>query len=128
MSNTKDNPYAHLERIFHEPGRLTIMSSLLGAPNGLTFAELKKNCNFTDGNLSRHLNTLEKANAVTIKKRFVRKRPQTMVALSKRGRKDFLTYLQALEAVLLDAASKAGSQQSQPGFNTSILGIQLSKA
>ena len=114
MSNTKDNPYAH--------------SSLLGAPNGLTFAELKKNCNFTDGNLSRHLNTLEKANAVTIKKRFVRKRPQTMVALSKRGRKDFLTYLQALEAVLLDAASKAGSQQTQPGFNTSILGIQLTKA
>ncbi len=128
MNNPSDNPYARLERIFHEPGRLTIMSNLLGAPNGLTFAELKKNCNFTDGNLSRHLKALEKVNAVMIKKRFVKNRPQTKVALSKRGRKDFLSYLQALEAVLLDAASKAGSRQAQPDFNTSGLGFQLTKA
>ena len=61
MSNPTDNPYAHLERIFHEPGRLTIMSDLLGAPKGLTFTELKKNSNLTDGNLSRHLKVLEEA-------------------------------------------------------------------
>lgn len=128
MSNPKDNPYAHLERIFHEPGRLTIMSSLLGAPNGLTFAELKKNCSFTDGNLSRHLKALENAGAIIIKKRFVKNRPQTMVALSKRGHKDFLSYLQALEAVLLDAANKIGSRKSQPDFNTSVFGFQLKKA
>jgi DNA-binding MarR family transcriptional regulator len=104
------------------------MSSLLGSPKGLTFAELKKNCDLTDGNLSRHLNALEKANAVTIKKSFVRKRPQTLVSLSKRGRKDFMAYLQALEAVLLDAASKVGSQSAQPKLNTSLFGIQLMKA
>jgi DNA-binding transcriptional ArsR family regulator len=122
-----DNPYAHLERIFHEPGRLTIMSDLLGAPNGLTFTELKKTSDFTDGNLSRHLKALEKANAVTIKKRFVKNRPQTMVALSKQGRKDFLSYLQALEAVLLDAAGKVGGRETELKLNTSIFGIQLSK-
>ena len=128
MSNPKDNPYARLERIFHEPGRLTIMSDLLGAPNGLTFTELKKTSEFTDGNLSRHLKALEKANAVTIKKRFVKNRPQTMVALSKSGRKDFLAYLQALEAVLLDAAGKVGSEEAPPGFATSVFGIHLTKA
>ncbi|HEC03888.1 MAG TPA: ArsR family transcriptional regulator [Phycisphaerales bacterium] len=128
MSNPNDNPYARLERIFHEPGRLAIMSGLLGSPNGLTFAQLKKAGNMTDGNLSRHLKALEKANAVTIKKRFVKNRPQTMVALSKRGRKDFLAYLQALEAVLLDAAGKIEPNQTQPGINTSVFGVQLTKA
>lgn len=128
MSNPKDNPYARLERIFHEPGRLTIMSDLLGSPNGLTFAQLKRTSDLTDGNLSRHLKALEKANAVTIKKGFVKNRPQTMVALSKRGRKDFLAYLQALEAVLLDAASKIEPNRPQPGINTSVFGIQLTKA
>jgi DNA-binding transcriptional ArsR family regulator len=128
MNNTMDNPYAHLERIFHEPGRLTIMSSLLGAPNGLTFSELKKSSDLTDGNLSRHLDALEKAKAVTIKKRFVKKRPQTIVTLSKRGRKDFLAYLQALEAVLLDAASKIEPQETQPGLNASFFGIRLTEA
>lgn len=128
MSNPKDNPYARLERIFHEPGRLTIMSDLLGAPNGLTFTELKRTSDFTDGNLSRHLKALEKVNAVAIKKRFVRNRPQTIVALSKRGRKDFLAYLQALEAILLDAASKIGPEEAKPGLNTSVFGAQVTKS
>lgn len=128
MTDPKDNPYSHLERIFHEPGRLTIMSDLLGAPNGLTFTELKKTSDFTDGNLSRHLKALEKANAIIIKKRFVKNRPQTMVALSKQGRKDFMAYLQALEAVLLDAASKVGGRDTELGLNNSIFNIQPSKA
>ena len=127
MSNPTDNPYAHLERIFHEPGRLTIMSDLLGAPKGLTFTELKKNSNLTDGNLSRHLKVLEEANAVTISKSFVKNRPQTMVSLSKHGRKDFLAYLQALEAVLLDAAGKIEPEEARKGLNTSIFSIQQAK-
>jgi DNA-binding transcriptional ArsR family regulator len=128
MTNPTDNPYAHLERIFHEPGRLTIMSDLLGASKGLTFTELKKNSNLTDGNLSRHLKVLEKANAVTINKTFVKNRPQTTVALSKRGRKDFLAYLQALEAVLLDAASKVEPVEARKGFNIPIFGVHPAKA
>lgn len=127
MSDPTDNPYAHLERIFHEPGRLTIMSDLLGAPKGLTFTELKKNSNLTDGNLSRHLKVLEEANAVTINKSFVKNRPQTMVSLSKHGRKDFLAYLQALEAVLLDAAGKIEPEEARKGLNTSIFSTQQAK-
>ena len=127
MSDPTDNPYAHLERIFHEPGRLTIMSDLLGAPKGLTFTELKKNSNLTDGNLSRHLKVLEEANAVTINKSFVKNRPQTMVSLSKHGRKDFLAYLQALEAVLLDAAGKIEPEEARKGLNTSTFSIQQAK-
>jgi DNA-binding transcriptional ArsR family regulator len=106
VKQKQDNPYGELERIFHEPNRLAIMSSLLGAPDGLTFTELKTVCELTDGNLSRHLKALDEAKAVRIKKRFVRNRPQTTVYLSKHGRTGFLQYLQALEAVLTEAARK----------------------
>ena len=106
MSGRTDNPYDELERIFHEPHRLAIMSSLLGAPEGRTFTQLKAECELTDGNLNRHLKVLEDARAVRIKKRFVRNRPQTTVFLSRTGRDGFLAYLQALEAILSEAARK----------------------
>lgn len=129
MSSPKDSPYPHLERIFHEPGRLTIMSNLLGAtPDGLTFTELKKLSDLTDGNLSRHLKALEKAKAITIEKSFVKNRPQTRVALSPCGRKDFMAYLQALEAVLLDAASKATGQDRNSAPNISLFDSPLAEA
>lgn len=127
MQVPNDNPYAHLERIFHEPGRLTIMTNLLGAPDGLTFTELKTACNLTDGNLSRHLKVLEEANAVTAKKRFVKNRPQTTIFLSKGGRADFMAYLQALETVLLDAAAKAAPARQKKTTRVSLFS-RLAKA
>ncbi len=128
MHDPDDNPYPRLERIFHEPGRLTIMTNLLGAPDGLTFTELKTACNLTDGNLSRHLKVLEKAKAVTAKKRFVKNRPQTTVFLSKDGREDFMAYLQALETVLLEAAAKATTGQEKKVARASLFSNRLAKA
>ena len=128
MNALNDNPYARLERIFHEPGRLTIMTNLLGAPDGLTFTELKAACDLTDGNLSRHLKVLEEAKAVTTRKRFVKNRPQTTVFLSKEGREDFMTYLQALETVLLDAAAKVAPGKQKKPARLSLFGRRLAKA
>ena len=128
MNVPSDNPYLRLERIFHEPGRLTIMTNLLGAPDGLTFSELKAACNLTDGNLSRHLKALEKAKAVTAKKRFVKNRPQTTVFLSKAGRADFLAYLQALETVLLEAAAKTTTGKEKKAARVSLFSRHLAKA
>lgn len=125
MADPKDNPYPRLERIFHEPGRLRIMSTLLGAPKGLTFTELKTACDLTDGNLNRHLKVLQEASAVTVKKRFVKNRPQTKVHLSKSGRADFLVYLQSLEAVLLDAATKVADSQGDKVPTLSFFNRQL---
>ena len=107
MTNRSDNPYAELERVFHEPNRLAIVSLLVGAAQGMTFGELKRECRLTDGNLSRHLKTLEEAGAVRIEKTFVGRRPRTQVFLSDKGREGFLRYLDALEAVLQTAAANA---------------------
>lgn len=47
-----------LERIFHEPNRLAVMSHLAAAAQGLTFPALRDACGLTDGNLNRHLKAL----------------------------------------------------------------------
>jgi len=107
MTGKPDNPYADLERIFHEPNRLAIVSQLCGAADGMTFSELKEACGLTDGNLSRHLKTLQEADAVRMDKAFVAARPRTTVFITDTGRTGFVEYLATLEAVLQDASQKA---------------------
>ncbi len=102
----KPNPYAELERVFHEPGRLAVMSALGGAPAGLVFTNLKEECRLTDGNLNRHLKVLQDAGAVRLEKEFVGLKPRTTVFLSDQGRESFLRYLEALEQVLRQAEKK----------------------
>lgn len=128
MSRNPDNPCSRLERIFHEPARLIIMSQLLGSVDGVTFTDLRDACGLTDGNLSRHLSALERAKAIHIDKSFAGHRPQTTVCLSKQGREDFLAYLQALEAVLLEAADKVAAQQGRPAALRSLFGPRLARA
>ena len=105
------NPYEAIKSIFHEPNRLAIMSALCNAADGVSFTELKEECELTDGNLSRHLKALEEAKAVRIKKSFVRSKPLTTLFLTDRGRDHFLTYLQALEEVLKLAADSAAQEK-----------------
>ena len=96
----EENPFNSLKRIFHEPSRLSIVSALCSAPNGLTFKALKDDCDLTDGNLSRHLRMLEEDDVVEIRKAFVSHRPLTTVFLAETGRQRFIDYLEALEEVL----------------------------
>ena len=100
-----ENPYAALEKLFHEPARLAIVSALCESDNGKLFADLKQQCNLTDGNLNRHLKVLDEAEVVHIVKKTEKgSRPQTTVYLSDEGRAGFLAYLQVLEEVLQKAA------------------------
>ncbi len=98
-------PFDQLERIFHEPKRLAIVSALCSAARGLTFTELREECELTDGNLSRHLKALADDRVVAISKRFVGVKPQTRVTLTATGRNRFLQYLDALEQVLQNASA-----------------------
>jgi len=103
----KDAPFAYegLDRVIHERARLSVLSSLVSHPKGLTFVDLKELCALTDGNLSRHLRVLEEAKLVEIVKGHDGNRPQTLCRLTSSGRKRFLEYLQTLEQVVRDAAS-----------------------
>src|ERR1041384_5894101 len=97
-----------LDPILHERGRLAIMSVLAAAPS-LTFTELRDALEMTDGNLSVHLQKLEKAGFVTIDKQFVGRRPQTTCRLTTAGRDAFTKYLNHLEAIVAQGRSRPGA-------------------
>ena len=101
-----DAPFAYegLDRVIHERARLSVLTSLISNPKGLTFGDLKQLCALTDGNLSRHLSVLEREKIVQIVKGYDRNRPQTLCRITPSGRKRYLEYLSTLEQVVLDAA------------------------
>ena len=112
--------YEGLDRVIHERARLSVLTSLITNPRGLTFADLKQLCALTDGNLSRHLRVLERAKLVEILKGHEsgkpsdRNRPQTLCRITANGRTRYLNYLATLEQVVRDAAEVA---QPQPATN-----------
>jgi DNA-binding MarR family transcriptional regulator len=99
--------YEGLDRVIHEKARLGILTSLLVNPNGLLFADLKRLCALTDGNLSRHLQALEEAGLVEVWKGFKDRRPQTLCRITDAGRGRFRDYLSVLEHVIADAEPTA---------------------
>jgi DNA-binding MarR family transcriptional regulator len=111
--------YEGLDRVIHERARLSVLTSLLTNPKGLTFGDLKQLCALTDGNLSRHLSVLEKAMMVEILKGHDRNRPQTICRITANGRKRYLEYLSTLEQVVKDAAKVTKEELA----STSIRGL-----
>ena len=75
-------------------------------PKGIAFADLKRLCDLTDGNLNRHLQVLQETGLVTVTKGFDR-RPVTTCQLTALGRAKFLEYLDVLEALVRDARQEA---------------------
>lgn len=106
-----ENPYDALEKIFHEPNRLSIMSAVCASDDGLTFSELKDVCKLTDGNLNRHLKVLEESGAIKIRKAFVENKPRTTVHITKTGLDRFNEYLSALSEVLEQAKQSLPAEQ-----------------
>jgi DNA-binding MarR family transcriptional regulator len=96
--------YEGLDRVIHERARLSVLTSLVAHPKGLTFGDLKQLCALTDGNLNRHLRVLEKAKMVEMVKGYDRNRPQTICHITASGRKRYVEYLATLEQVVRDAA------------------------
>jgi len=104
--------YEGLDRVIHERARLSVLTSLITNPKGLTFVDLKQLCSLTDGNLSRHLSVLEKAKMVEILKGHDRNRPQTLCRITSSGRKRYLEYLETLEQVVKDAARETREESA----------------
>ena len=106
--------YEGLDRVIHERARLSVLTSLITHPRGLSFVELKQLCALTDGNLARHLQVLEEDGMIRITKAEDAGRPQTMTRNTASGRKRYLQYLTTLEQVVRDAASIPREQQEHP--------------
>ena len=88
-----------LDRIIHERMRLGIVSAL-AVNDSLTFSDLKRLMNTTDGNLSVHARKLEEAEYVTCIKSFEGRMPKTEYRLTPAGRRALSRYLDHMEAII----------------------------
>ena len=88
-----------LDRVIHERIRLGIVSAL-AANDHVTFNDLKRLLNTTDGNLSVHARKLEEAGYVSCLKSFEGRMPKTEYRLTDEGRAALTRYLEHMEALI----------------------------
>jgi DNA-binding MarR family transcriptional regulator len=88
-----------LDRVIHERVRLGIVAAL-AANEALTFNDLKKLLELTDGNLSVHARRLEEAGYIVCTKGYEGRVPKTEYKITATGRRAFDKYLKHMEALL----------------------------
>ena len=92
-------PALELDPLIHERARLGIISAL-AVNDVLSFNDLKKLLEITDGNLSVHARKLEDAGYVKCAKSFVGRQPRTEFRLTSAGRRALDGYLAQMESVI----------------------------
>ena len=90
---------SELDRLIHERMRLGIVSAL-AVNESLTFNDLKKLLNTTDGNISVHARKLEEAQYIGCAKSFEGRVPKTEYRLTAAGRRALERYLNHMEALI----------------------------
>lgn len=88
-----------LDRLIHERMRLGIVSAL-AVNDRLSFNDLKRLMQTSDGNLSVHARKLEEADYITCTKSFEGRVPRTEYRLTSQGRRALERYLDHMEALI----------------------------
>ena len=91
-----------LDPVIHQESRLRLMAILVTLERGgwADFTSLKKELGLTDGNLGAHLQKLEDAGYVKVRKKFVGKRPNTSLQATERGKAAFAAHREALREII----------------------------
>ncbi len=89
---------ASLDRLLHEPARLAIMTALMACENA-DFLFLQRLTGLSSGNLSVQITRLEEAEMLSTSKRFVEKRPNTVISLTESGKTAIRSYWEKLESL-----------------------------
>jgi DNA-binding MarR family transcriptional regulator len=95
----RDPQVANFDRIIHERLRLGIISAL-AVNDRLTFNDLKRLLDTTDGNLSVHARKLEDAQYIVVEKSFAGRVPRTEYRVTAAGRRALEKYLAHMEALI----------------------------
>ena len=95
----KNRTALDLDRVIHERLRLGIISAL-AANDRLTFNDLKRLLQTTDGNLSVHARKLEEAQYISCEKSFDGRVPRTEFRLTAAGRRALEKYIAHMEAII----------------------------
>jgi DNA-binding MarR family transcriptional regulator len=94
-----NHPTAEFDDAVHQPTRLAILVVLHEAGRA-DFTYLKRTLGLTDGNLGRHLATLDENGLVELSKGFEGRRPRTWAKLTPRGRRALDDELRAMRSLL----------------------------
>ena len=97
--NPQIRTIAALDRVIHEPGRL-MLAALLFAVEQADFLYLQHETGMNKGTLSSHISKLEEAGYVEVEKTYRGKVPQTLLRLTRSGRKAFDEYRRKLKKAL----------------------------
>jgi DNA-binding HxlR family transcriptional regulator len=93
-----------LNPVVHGKLRLALLSLLSGVEEA-EFTWLRQRTGATDGNLGAQLAKLEEAGYVSVKKRFVQRKPQSLYRMTETGRQALAEYVRALKQLLGGAIS-----------------------
>ena len=91
--------FQELNKLLHEPARMLLCATLYVVESA-DFVFLQKHTDLTAGNIASHMAKLESAAYVKVTKSFVGKRPRTVFALTRAGRKALRKYRENLEQIL----------------------------
>jgi len=93
------NPIENLNRIFDSRIRMGVMSILI-VNEEVSFNDLKKMLDVTDGNLASHMVNLEENGYVKVHKGFIGRKTNTTYSITRAGEKAFKDHIEALEAMI----------------------------
>lgn len=99
---------ADVDRLIHEPARLSIMTNLYIVESA-NATYLLRQTGLTWGNLGSHLGKLEDAGYVTVAKGFNGRKPETTISLTEVGRAALLDYRERIIHALAPVADNAVS-------------------
>jgi DNA-binding PadR family transcriptional regulator len=88
-----------LNPVIHGKLRLALLSLLIGVEEA-EFTWLRSKTGSTDGNLGAQLLKLEEAGYISVEKKFVQRKPQTLYRITEAGREALTEYVQALKQLL----------------------------
>jgi len=91
-------PIPEIDKVIHEPARLTIMAYLFVVESA-DFLFLQRQTGLTWGNLSSHISKLERAGYIEVTKEFLDKKPHTALQLTNRGRTAFQEYRRSMKQI-----------------------------
>jgi DNA-binding MarR family transcriptional regulator len=100
-TDTKKNELPSMmsvDRIIHEPARFMILSYLCVVYKA-DFLFVMNYIGLTRGNLSSHMTKLEEAGYISVKKSFKGKKPNTMLSITKKGRKAYEKYTEDMKEI-----------------------------
>lgn len=99
MPDVEGTDLPELNPVIHGKLRLALMS-LLTTVEEAEFTWLRARTGSTDGNLGAQLLKLEDAGYVTVEKKFVQRKPQTLYRMTEAGRQALAEYVQSLKQLL----------------------------